>query len=188
MASWASARSTTPSTRGCFPIRSAWIVNHAEDRMMITDLTFPAAAGETRRPAADHRALRRSDRRRPYAGDHAEERGALRGMDRRGRRRFRLEMLRREHRRRHVLHLGHHRQSEGRALFASLQRAARLHGVAAGFQGHLLARRGAAGGAAVPRQRLVAGVLHAADRRIAGDAGRRSSTAPRSTNCSTPTR
>ena len=57
--------------------------------------------------------------------DHAEERGRLRGLDRRGRRRLRLEAVRREHRRRHVLHLGHHRQSEGRALLAPLQRAAR---------------------------------------------------------------
>ena len=39
-ASWASARSTTRSTRGCSPTRSCWIVNHAEDRMMFIDLTF----------------------------------------------------------------------------------------------------------------------------------------------------
>ncbi len=66
--------------------------------------------------------------------DDAEERGRLRGLDRGGRRRLRLACVRREHRRRHVLHLRHHRQSEGRALFAPLQRAARLHGGAAGFQ------------------------------------------------------
>ena len=34
--------------------------------------------------------------------------------------------LRREHRRRHVLHVGHHRQSEGRRLLAPLQRSARV--------------------------------------------------------------
>ena len=50
-----------------------------------------AAAGEARRQAADDRALRRADRRRAHAGDHAEQRGRLRGLDRRGRRRFRLE-------------------------------------------------------------------------------------------------
>ncbi len=96
-----------------------------------------AAAGKDRRQAADHRALHRAHRRRAYAEDDAEERGRLRGLDRRGGRRFRLGGVRREHRGRHVLHLRHHRQPEGRALFAPLQRAARLHGGAAGFQGHL---------------------------------------------------
>ena len=38
---------------------------------------------------------------------------------------FAWKSVRREHRRRHVLHLGHHRQSQGRGLFAPLQRAAR---------------------------------------------------------------
>ncbi len=61
-------------------------------------------------------------------------------------------------------------------------------GVAAGRYGHLGARRGAAGGAAVPRQLLVARVLGADDRRLAGHARARSSTAPRSMNCSTTTR
>ena len=131
----------------------------------------PADAGEARRRLQVDRALRRPDRRRAHAGDHAEERGALRGMDRRGRRRLRLEELRREHRRRHVLHLRHHRQSQGRALLAPLQRAARLHGVAAGCQGHQRARRGAAGRAAVSRQLLVARLLDADDRRIARHAG-----------------
>ena len=83
-----------------------------------------AAPGKARRPAAVDRALHRADRRRPHAGDVAQERGAVRGMDRRGRRRFRLEELRRKDRRRHVLHLRHHRQSEGRDLLAPLQRAA----------------------------------------------------------------
>ena len=50
-----------------------------------------AAPGKARRQAADHRALCRADRRRAYAGDHAQERGRLRGLDRRGRRRFRME-------------------------------------------------------------------------------------------------
>ncbi len=93
-----------------------------------------AAAGKDRRQAADHRALRRAHRRRAYAEDDVEQRGRLRGLDRRGGRRFRMARVRREHRRRHVLHLRHHRPPEGRALFAPLQRAARLHGGAAGFQ------------------------------------------------------
>ena len=131
-----------------------------------------AAPGKDRRQAADHRALYRAHRRRAHAADDAEERGRLRGLDRRGRRRLRLEGVRREHRRRHVLHLRHHRPPQGRALFAPLQRAARLHGVAAGLQGHLVARRGAAGGAVLPRQRLVARLLLPDDRRQPGDAGR----------------
>ena len=44
---------------------------------------------------------------------------------------FAWKTLRREHRGRHVLHLRHHRQSQGRALFAPLQRAARDGGAAA---------------------------------------------------------
>ena len=83
-----------------------------------------AAPGGDRRPAADGRALRRSHRRRAYAGDQAQERRRLRGLDRRGRQRLRLEGIRRAHRRRPLLHLRHHRQSQGRALFASLERPA----------------------------------------------------------------
>ena len=106
-----------------FPDQIAWIVNHAEDRMMIIDVTFVADAGENRRQDADHRALRAAVRRRAHAEDDAAQRRALRGMDRRGRRRFRLEAARRKDRGRHVLHLRHHRQSQGRRLFAPLQRA-----------------------------------------------------------------
>ena len=131
-----------------------------------------AALGKDRRQAADDRALHRAHRRRPHAEDLAEERGRLRGLDRRSRRRFRMARVRREHRRRHVLHLGHHRQSQGRALFAPLQCAARLHRGAAGLQGHLLARHRAAGGAAVPRQWLVARLLVPDGRRHAGAARR----------------
>ena len=79
---------------------------------------------EARRQASLGRALHHPHRRRAHAGDVAAQRGGLRGMDRRSRRRFRLEDVRREHRRRHVLHLRHHRQSEGRALLAPLERAA----------------------------------------------------------------
>ena len=154
-----------------FPEQIGWIVNHAEDRMMFVDLTFVPLLEKLADGLKTIERYRRAHRRRAHAEDDAEERGRLRGMDRRGGRRLRLEELRRKHRGRHVLHLRHHRQSQGRALFAPLQRAARLHGVAAGRQGHRRARRGAAGRAAVPRQLLVARVLHAADRRLAGHAG-----------------
>ena len=171
-----------------FPEQICWIVNHAEDRMMFVDLTFLPILEKHAHWAENHRALRRADRRGAHAGDHAEERGRLRGMDRRGRRRLRLEELRREHRGRHVLHLGHHRQSQGRALLAPLQRAAfddRRH---AGRHGRLVARHGAAGGADVPRQLLGARAHLADDRRRHGDAGRQARRRLRSTNCSTPTR
>ena len=171
-----------------FPEQIVWIVNHAEDRMMMTDLTFVPLLEKLadQLPTIERYVILTDAAHMPT--DDAEERRALRGMDRRSRRRLRLEELRREHRGRHVLHLRHHRQSQGRALFAPLQRAARLHGVAAGRQGHRGARRGAAGRAAVPRQLLVARVLDADDRRVADAAGRQSSTARRSTSCSTPTR
>jgi fatty-acyl-CoA synthase len=48
-----------------FPDQIAWIVNHAEDRMMMV-----------------HRTVHHPDRRRAYAGDQAEERRRLRGMAR----------------------------------------------------------------------------------------------------------
>ena len=56
-------------------------------------------------------------------------------------------------------------QSEGRSLLAPLQCAARLHGGNARLQRPVVARRRAAGRAAVPRQRLVPRLLHADGRR-----------------------
>ena len=50
----------------------------------------------------------------------------LRRPDGGGRRRLRLAELRREHRQRAVLHLGHHRAAEGRAVQPPLHGAARL--------------------------------------------------------------
>ncbi len=49
---------------------------------------LPADPGETRRQAQADRTLRGADRRRASAGDGAEERRALRGVDRGRRRRF----------------------------------------------------------------------------------------------------
>jgi len=39
-ASWGSERSITRSTPACSPDQIAWIINHAEDRVLLTDLTF----------------------------------------------------------------------------------------------------------------------------------------------------
>ena len=126
-----------------FKEQICWIVNHAEDRMMFVDLTFVPMLEKYADglPTIERYVILTDAAHMPQ--DHPEERGGLRGLDRRGRLRLRLEKLRRKHRGRHVLHLRHHRQSEGRAVFASLQRAARLHGVDARRQGHFLARRGA---------------------------------------------
>ena len=155
-----------------FPEQIVWIVNHAEDRVLITDLTFvpilekiadqlPTIERYIVLTDAAHMPKTTLKNAVAYEDWIAEVDGD-----------FVWRCVRREHRRRHVLHLRHHRPSEGRALFAPLQRAARLHRGAAGFQGHLLARRGDAGGADVPRQLLVARLLRADGRRHAGDAGR----------------
>ena len=74
-----------------FPEQIVWIINHAEDRVVMTDLTFVPLLEKLADKLAEGRALHRLHRQRPHAGDHAEERGALRRLDRRGRRRLRLE-------------------------------------------------------------------------------------------------
>ena len=155
-----------------FPEQIAWIINHAEDRVLLTDLTFlPLLEKLADRLATIERYVVLTDAAHLPATSLPNV-VAYRGMDRRGRRRFRLEIVRREHRRRHVLHLRHHRQPQGRGLFAPLQRAAgdgdRLDGHVRDF----VPRRGHAGGADVPRQRLVDRARGADDRREPGDAGR----------------
>ena len=74
-----------------------------------------AARREDRSDAAcRRRALRRADRRGAHAADEPAKRRRPTRTGSRGRRRFRLGGLRREHGRRHVLHLRHDRQPEGR--------------------------------------------------------------------------
>ena len=107
-----------------FPEQIVWIMNHAEDRLALRRSDLRAVARGDRRQAADGRALCRAHRRRAHAGDQAEERRRLRGLDRRSRRRFPLGGIRRAHGRGPLLHLGHHRPSQGRALFAPLECAA----------------------------------------------------------------
>ena len=70
-----------------------------------------AAPGKTRRKAANRRALHRLDRRCPYADNGAARRRRLRDVACRSGRRFCLEIIRRKHCRRDVLHLRHHRKS-----------------------------------------------------------------------------
>ena len=116
---------------------------------------LPAADRGHRRPRQDHQDLRRADRSRAHAGVvPAAEPAVLRGTDRRGERRLRLAGVRREHGEFAVLHLGHDRQPEGRAVQPPLDDAAHLCRRAAGRTELLGARRDPAGGADVPRQRL----------------------------------
>ena len=112
-----------------FPEQIAWIVNHAEDRVMIARPDLRAAAGEARRQAADAssatsssptpRTCRQTTLKNAVA--YEDWIGEVDGD-------FAWKSVRREHRRRHVLHVRHHRQSQGRALLAPLQRAARADG------------------------------------------------------------
>ena len=155
-----------------FPDQIVWIVNHAEDRVMLADLTFIPLLEKLAGQAPDDRTLCRADRRGAHAANLAEKRGPLRGMDRGGRRRFCLEELRRKYRRRHVLHLGHDRKPEGRALFAPLERVARADGGHLRHERVFVARRGDAGRAHVPCQLLGDGVRRSDRRRLPGDAGR----------------
>ena len=54
-----------------FPEQIVWIVNHAEDRVLFTDLTFVPLLEKLAERAQADRALRRADRRRAHAGDVA---------------------------------------------------------------------------------------------------------------------
>ena len=107
-----------------FPEQIVWIVNHAEDRMMMVDLTFLPILekiADKLKPIehyivltdAAHMPATTLKNAVPYEEWIAEVDGD-----------FAWKVVRRKYRRRHVLHLGHHRQSQGRALFAPLQRAA----------------------------------------------------------------
>ena len=107
-----------------FPEQIAWIVNHAEDRVIMIDLTFvpllekiadklPTVERYIVLTDAAHMpatSLRMPSPTRTWIGEVDDD--------------FTWKIVRREDRRRHVLHLRHHRQSEGRRLFAPLQRAA----------------------------------------------------------------
>ena len=155
-----------------FEDQIVYIVNHAEDRLVFLDLTFvPLAEKIAPRLNRVERYVVLTD------AAHMPQtslRNAVPYEDWlcRGRRRLRLGGLRREHRRRHVLHLGHDRQPEGRRLLAPLERAALARGGAARHARPVVARRRPAGGAAVSRQWLVLRLLGADGRRLARLPGR----------------
>jgi acyl-CoA synthetase (AMP-forming)/AMP-acid ligase II len=92
-----------------FPDQIVWIVNHAQDRIMMTDLTFVPLLEKIADKMPSGRTLRRIHRQSAHAADHAEERDRLRRLDRGSRRQFRVEGVRREHRRCDVLHVRHDR-------------------------------------------------------------------------------
>ena len=130
----------------------------------------PAAARAAGAPADEPAGHLRARRGGGPAGDRA--RGPrLREPDRRPSGGTRMAELRRDHRLRPVLHLGHHRQPQGRALPPPLHGAARARDRAARRHGPEQPRDRAAGGADVPRQRLGPALRLPAGRRAHGDAG-----------------
>ena len=60
-----------------FPEQIVWIMNHAEDRVAMIDLTFVPLLEKLADKLPEDRALHRFHRQRPHAGHHAAERGAL---------------------------------------------------------------------------------------------------------------
>ena len=91
---------------------------------------------------------------RAHAADQARQRAVLRGSGQRPLRRLTTGPVRREHGLLALLHLGHDGQPQGRALLPPLDVAARLRGLPARCVELVGPRRGDAGGAHVPRQRL----------------------------------
>jgi hypothetical protein len=112
-------RSATPSTRACFPEQISYIANHADDRYVFFDVSFiklvealvPHCPGVKGWIAMCRRA-KCPQRDSPLLC--YEELIAAQSDD------FDLAGVRREHRLVAVLHLGHHRQPQGRAVFAPL--------------------------------------------------------------------
>ena len=60
-----------------FPDQIAWIINHAEDRVVMIDLTFVPLLEAIAAKLPTRRALRHLHRQGAHAGDQAEERGLL---------------------------------------------------------------------------------------------------------------
>ena len=120
------ARSATPSTRACFPSRSSTSSTMPRTAIFFFDINLCAAGREaSRRNAKGVKAWMAMTDRAHMPGATPEP-ALLRGADRGRERRLRLAAIRRGHGLVAVLHLGHHRQSQGRALFAPLDRAALL--------------------------------------------------------------
>ena len=86
------------------------------------------ARREARTSLQDSEAFHRPVRARASAGDFVAEPAQLRRTCGRAEHRLHLARVRRAHRLVALLHLGHHRQSQGRVVFTSLNRAACTYG------------------------------------------------------------
>ena len=144
-----------------FPEQIAYIANHAEDRLMFLDTTFVPLMEklQDKLPTIQRYVILTDAAHMPQTS----LRNAVPYEEwiARGRWRLHLGVVRREHRVRHVLHVGHHRQSEGRRLLAPLQRAAFVDGADARRVRSVGAGHHHAGGAVLPCQRLDHRVLGA---------------------------
>ena len=109
-----------------FADQLAYIVNHAEDKVLLVDLTFVPLAEKMAASWPATPALCRDDRPGAHAGDEPPQRALLRGHRRRRDPRARVAGVRREHRRSALLHLGYDRQSQGRPLQPSFDAPAYL--------------------------------------------------------------
>ena len=138
-----------------FEDQIVYIMNHAEDRVLMLDLTFVPLMErlQERLPTverfivltdADHMpqtSLRNAVAYESWLAEADED--------------FALGEFRREHRRGPLLYVRHHGRAEGRALLAPFERAPRARQQQPGFPRPVVPRRGDARRAALPRQQLV---------------------------------
>ena len=101
-----------------FPEQLVYVVNHAQDKVILVDASLVDALAQLVDRVRDRRALRRDGRRRPLAS--CPDAIALRGAARAPGARLRLPGDRRPRGGRAVLHERHDRQPEGRPLLAPL--------------------------------------------------------------------
>ena len=135
-----------------FPEQLEYIINHAEDRLLFIDPTLlPVLAPlQGKLPTVERVVVMTSAAAMPdavkgklpdyesFIEPHSDE--------------FDWPVLDETHREFALLHIGHHRQSEGRALQPPLERAARLWRLHGGLHGAVRPRLRAGGRADVPRQ------------------------------------
>ena len=153
----------TRSTRACSPISCSYIIHHAEDAYVFFDPVFaplieqlaprlPLVRGWVVAVRPRRRVLRLRSLQAPLLRGSARRR-RLAGL--------RMAGPRRERRLDPLLHLRHHRQSEGRAVQPPLDGAARLRRLRGRRPRAVGARFVPRGGAALSRQRLERAVLRA---------------------------
>ena len=135
-----------------FPEQLEYIINHAEDRLLFIDPTLLPVLAPLQGKLPTVERVDRDDERRGHAGRGQGQAARLRVVHRAAAGRVRLARARRAHREFALLHLGHHRQPEGRALQPPLERAARLRRLHGGLDGPVRPRLRARGRADVPRQ------------------------------------